>query len=97
MVSIYSLRPVYTIVYLIINDNVLASFEEKKKSFKILWSKKKIFFALIRNLEPPPPISPLYARVCSWLEKVNVLCNVDRNHERFDVVLNHFKNFKGIS
>ena len=29
-------------------------------------------------------------------KKVNVLCIVDRNHERSVVVLDHFKNFKGI-
>ena len=39
MVSIYSLRPVYTFLYTII--------------FKILWSKKK-FSVHVRNLEPSP-------------------------------------------
>ena len=29
-------------------------------------------------------------------KKVNVLCIVDRNHERSVVVLDHFRNFKGI-
>ena len=29
-------------------------------------------------------------------KKVNVLCVVDRNHERPVVVLDHFRNFKGI-
>ena len=37
-----------------------------------------------------------------WMEstkdgkKVNVACIVDRNHERSVVVLDHFRNFKGI-
>ena len=30
-------------------------------------------------------------------KKVNVLCIVDRNHERSVVVLDHFRNFKGMS
>ena len=29
-------------------------------------------------------------------KKVNVLCIADRNHERSVVVLDHFRNFKGI-
>ena len=29
-------------------------------------------------------------------KKVNVLCIVDRNHETSVVVLDHFRNFKGI-
>ena len=29
-------------------------------------------------------------------KKVNVLCIIDLNHERSVVVLDHFKNFKGI-
>ena len=29
-------------------------------------------------------------------KKVNVLCIVDQNHERSVVVLDHFRNFKGI-
>ena len=29
-------------------------------------------------------------------EKVNVLCIVDRNHERCVVLLDHFRDFKGI-
>ena len=29
-------------------------------------------------------------------KKVNVLCIVDLNHERFVIVLDHFRNFKGI-
>ena len=29
-------------------------------------------------------------------EKVNVLCIVDRNHGRYVVVLDHFRNFKSI-
>ena len=35
----------------------MASFVQKKKSFEILWS-KKIFFAYLRNLEPPTPPHP---------------------------------------
>ena len=31
-----------------------------------------------------------------WEKKVNVLCIDDRNHERYVVVLDHFRNFKGI-
>ena len=65
MVSIYSLRPVYTFLYKIINGNVRASFVQTKKSFEILWSKKN-FFAYVRNLEIPPP--PLYAMVRIWLD-----------------------------
>ena len=30
------------------------------------------------------------------VKKVNVLCIVDRNHERCVVVLDHFRSFKGI-
>ena len=29
-------------------------------------------------------------------KKVNVLCILDRNHEGFVVVTDHFRNFKGI-
>ena len=29
-------------------------------------------------------------------KKVNVLCIIDRNHDRYVVVLDHFRNFKGI-
>ena len=29
-------------------------------------------------------------------KKANVLCIIDQNHERFVVVLDHFRNFKGI-
>ena len=29
-------------------------------------------------------------------KRMNILCIVDRNHERFVVLLDHFKNFKGI-
>ena len=55
MVSVYSLRPVYTFLYTIINGNVIASFVQKKKSFEILWS-TKIFFVYVRNLELPLPL-----------------------------------------
>ena len=44
-VSIYSLKPVYTFLYTIINDNVLASFVQKKqKGFEIWRSKKNHFY-----------------------------------------------------
>ena len=36
MVSVYSLRPVYTFLYTIINGYAIASFVQKKKSFEIL-------------------------------------------------------------
>ena len=65
MVSIYSLRPVYTFLYTI-NGNAIAFFVQKKKSFEILWSKIIFFFAYVRNLEPPP--YPLYAIVRTWLD-----------------------------
>ena len=51
MVSIYSLKPVYTFLYTIINDNVLASFAQKKERFWDLAVQKKIFFTYVRNLE----------------------------------------------
>ena len=47
MVSICSLRPVYTFLYIIINSNVIASFVQKKKIFEILWSKKKKIFNIL--------------------------------------------------
>ena len=43
MVSIYSLRLVYTFLYTIINGNAIPSFVQKKKSFEILW-----FFVYVR-------------------------------------------------
>ena len=48
MVSIHSLRPVYTFLYTIINGNVITTFVQQKKSFEILWSKK--IFAYVCNL-----------------------------------------------
>ena len=66
MVSIYSLRPVYTFLYTITNGNVMASFVQKEERFEILWSKKS-FFAYLRNLEPPPP-PPLYEIARIWLD-----------------------------
>ena len=51
MVSIYSLRPAYTFLYTITNVNVIASFVQKKKGLKILWS--EIFFsAYVDSLNP---------------------------------------------
>ena len=54
MVSIYSLRPVYTFVYTTINGNVIASFVQKEKSFEILWS-KKLFLRTYATLNPSLP------------------------------------------
>ena len=52
MVSIYSLKQVYTFLYTIINDNVLASFVQKKKErFWDLAVQKTIIFTYVRNLE----------------------------------------------
>ena len=48
MVSIHSLRSVYTFLYTIINGNVITTFVQQKKSFEILWSKK--IFAYVCNL-----------------------------------------------
>ena len=45
MVSIYSLRPVYTFLYTRINSDVIASFVQEKKSFEIFWSDFFFFFA----------------------------------------------------
>ena len=66
MVSIYSLSLVYTFLYIKINDNVIASFVQKKKSFEILWS-KKFFLRTYATLNPLPP-PPLYAIVRIWLD-----------------------------
>ena len=62
MISIYSLRAVYTFLYTIMNGNVIASFVKNKKCFEILWS-KKFFFAYVRNLQPfpLPPCTQSYA------------------------------------
>ena len=51
MVSIYSLRPAYTFLYTITNVNVIASFVQKKKGLKILWS-EFFFFAYVGSLNP---------------------------------------------
>ena len=40
MVSLYSLRPVYTVLHAIINSNVIASFVEKKKFWDFVVQKK---------------------------------------------------------
>ena len=64
MVSIYSLRPVYIFLYTIINDNIMTSFLQKKRSFEILLS-KKIFFCMYATWDPPPP---LYAIVGIWVD-----------------------------
>ena len=55
MVSIYSLRPIYTFLYTIINGNVIASFVQKKKHFEILWSVRT------QSWNPPPPCTQSYA------------------------------------
>ena len=65
MVSIYSLRPVYTILYKINNGNVIDSFVQKKKNFDILWSKKS-FLRTYATLNPSH-LSPWYAIVRIWL------------------------------
>ena len=46
MITVHSLRLVYTFLYTTANGNVIASFIQKKKSFKILWSKK--YFLCVR-------------------------------------------------
>ena len=51
MVSIYSLKPVYTFLYTIINGNVLASFVQKKRKVLRFGGPKKIIFTYVRNLE----------------------------------------------
>ena len=67
MVSICSLRLVYTFLYTIINDNIMASIVQKKKSFGILWP-KIVFFAYVHNLETPSTSLPLArkGRHLSW-------------------------------
>ena len=66
MISIYSLRAVYTFLYTIMNGNVIASFVQNKKCFEILWSKKKFF--CVRTHPSPRPPPPLYAIVRIWLD-----------------------------
>ena len=66
MISIYSLRAVYTFLYTIMNGNVIASFVQNKKCFEILWSKKKNFLRTYATFNPSP--SPLYAIVRIWLD-----------------------------
>ena len=65
MVSIYSLKPVYTFLYTIINCNVIASFVQKKKSFEILWSKKNFLCVHTQPWNSPPS---LYTIVHIWLD-----------------------------
>ena len=66
MVSIYSLKQVYTFLYTIVNDNVLASFvQKKKKGFEIWRSKKQSFLLTYATLKPP---HPLYAIVRIWVD-----------------------------
>ena len=50
MVPIYGLRLVYTFLYTIINDHVIASFVQKKEVLRFC-GPKKIFFAYVLNLE----------------------------------------------
>ena len=52
MVSIYSLRSVYTFLYTIINGNVIASFVQKKKSFYFV-VQKKFFLRTYAALKTP--------------------------------------------
>ena len=68
MVSIYSLRQVYTFLYTIINGNVVASFTHKKEKFEILWSNKNFFLQTYATLNPHPP--PLNAIIRIWLDSV---------------------------
>ena len=58
MVSIYSVGPVYTLLYTIINGNVIAFFVRKVLRFR---GPKKTFFADVRNLETPPSFTQSYA------------------------------------
>ena len=55
MISIYSLRPVSTFLYTVINGNVIASFVQIKKIFEILWSKKLFFLRMYATLKYPLP------------------------------------------
>ena len=64
MVSIYSLRLVYTFLYTIINGNIIASTVQKKKSFEILWPKKNCFCVWTQPWNPlhfSPPCTQSYA------------------------------------
>ena len=64
MVSIYSLRLVYTFLYTIINGNIIASTVQKKKSFEILWPKKNCFCVWTQPWNPlhfPLPCTQSYA------------------------------------
>ena len=61
MVSTYSLRPVYTFLYKIINGYVTASFVQKKICDFVV---QKIFLRTHAFLNPPP----LYALVRIWLD-----------------------------
>ena len=76
MVSIYSLRLVYTFLYTKINGNVAASFVQKKKGFKILWPKKFYLYLIVHIwLDPSPPL----LCVCTlWMtsRKVFQYCSV---------------------
>ena len=63
MISIYSLRPVCTFIYTIINDNVIAFFVQKNKSLRFYGSKR--FFLRTYATWKPPSLS-LYAIVRIW-------------------------------
>ena len=78
MVSIYSLRPVYTFLYTIINGNVIGSFVQKKKVLRFC-GPKTLFLRTYAKLKSPLPLCiqsyafgltpplPLYTYVlCGW-------------------------------
>ena len=80
MISIYSLRPVYTFLHTIINGNVIASFVQKKKRFE------KFFLRMYATLAlPPSPLylilriyhdlspSPLCVRTCGWPKEASII------------------------
>ena len=52
MVSIYSLRPVYTFLYTIINDNVIAFFIQKRKVLRFC-GPKTFFLRKYATLNSP--------------------------------------------
>ena len=64
MASIYSLRPVYTFLYTIINDNVIASFVQKRKVLRF-YDQKKFFCTRTQPWNAPPP---LYAIGRIWFD-----------------------------
>ena len=53
MVSVYSLRPIYTFLYTIINGNVIASFVQKKEKFWDFVVQKNFFCVRTQPWKPP--------------------------------------------